>query len=375
MRRALLALVLGAAAHSAAAQERCPPADATRVLEGRLQAVVDSTLAARPTLNAISVHVEAPRRCLRWSGVAGVADKATGARLRPDQPVRIASNTKTYVAAAILRLVEEGRVDIDGAIATYLPAAYLDALRAGGYDPAAITVRHLLHHTSGLFDYAMEPSFVSTALADMSRRWSRMDQVRWAMELGRPYSAPGSVYHYSDTGYILLGEILEQVTGQGLAPALRQLLGFDRLKLSGTWLESLEPPPEGVADRAHQYLDSLDTYPADPSLDLYGGGGLVATPKDLATFTRALLTGKVYHDPRTLGVMLARPGIPTQRDYRMGIYTMVLAGDEGFGHSGFWNTYAFHFPVSDVTLASSISLQGAGQASRALLEALYRAVR
>lgn len=356
-------------------QERCPPEEARRGLESRLQAIVDSTLRARPELNAISVHIEAPKRCLSWNGVAGVSDKATGAKLRPEQPVRMASNTKTYVAAAILRLVEDGKVRIDAPITAYLPAEYADALRSGGYDPAAITVRHLLHHTSGIFDYAMEESFGNTVFNDMSRRWTRMDQVRWAMEKGRPYGAPGTVYHYSDTGYILLGEILERVTGQGLAQALRQLLGFDRLKLTSTWLETLEPAPAGVADRAHQYMGDLDIYAGDPSFDLYGGGGLVATPKDMAAFTRALLTGKVYRDPKTLDLMLSNPGITTERDYRMGIYAMTLAGDTGFGHTGFWNTFSFHIPATDVTMASSISLQGAGNASRQMLEALYRAVR
>lgn len=375
MRGALLALLLGAAGFPAAAQERCPPAEANRALEARLQTIVDSALAARPMMNAISVHVEAPKRCLSWSGAAGVADKATGTKLRPEQPVRIASNTKTYVAAAILRLVEDGRVKIDAPITTYLPREYLDALQGGGYDPSAITVRHLLHHTSGIFDYAMDESFSAAVFGEPGRRWSRMDQVRWAMERGKPYGAPGSVYNYSDTGYIMLGEILERVTGQGLAEALRQLLGFERLKLTSTWLETLEPAPAGVADRAHQYMDSLDTYAADPSFDLYGGGGLVATPKDMATFTRALLTGKVYREPKTLDLMLSHPGIITQRDYRMGIYAMVLAGDQGFGHSGFWSTYAFHVPASDVTIASSISQQGMGNASRQLLEALYRVVR
>jgi D-alanyl-D-alanine carboxypeptidase len=376
MRGALLAvLLLGAAASRAVGQGRCPSAEASRALEVRLQAIMDSTLAARPALNAISVHIEAPGRCLSWSGAAGVADKATGAKLRPEQPVRIASNTKTYVAAAILRLVEDGKVGIDAPISTYLPGEYLDALRSGGYDPAAITMRHLLHHTSGIFDYAMDEAFSAAVFGDPSRRWSRMDQVRWAMERGKPYGAPGTVYHYSDTGYLLLGEILERVTGQGLAPALRQLLGFDRLRLSSTWLETLEPAPAGVADRAHQYMDSLDTYPLDPSFDLYGGGGLVATPKDMATFTRALLTGKVYRDPKTLDLMLSNPGITTQRDYRMGIYAMGLAGDQGYGHSGFWNTFSFHVPGSDVTIASSISQQGLGNASRQLLEAVYRAVR
>ena len=73
------------------------------------------------------------------------------------------------------------------------------------------------------------------------------------MTHGKPYAAPGTEFHYSDTGYVLLGEILERRTGQGLAAAYRSLLSFKRLRLADTYLESLEARPRTARPRAHQY--------------------------------------------------------------------------------------------------------------------------
>jgi D-alanyl-D-alanine carboxypeptidase len=195
------------------------------------------------------------------------------------------------------------------------------------------------------------------------------------MTRGSPYGQPGQVYHYADTGYILLGEIVEQLTGQGLGPALRNLIGYQRLGLTSTWLETLEPAPKGVADLAHQYMGAADTYGMDPSVDLYGGGGLVATPKDMVTFLRGLFTGRVYKKPATLQAMLTTPYQHAARDYRLGIYPMVVDGERGWGHTGFWNTFAFYWPDRDIGVAVAITQQGQGNASRTLLTSLYRLVR
>src|SRR5438445_8444189 len=131
-----------------------------------------------------------------------------------------------------------------------------------------------------------------------------MEQVQFAMDHGAPYGQPGEVYHYSDTGYILLGEIVERVSGLSLAQALRSLLRYQRLGLRHTWLETLEPTPPGTADRAHQFMGEVDTYGFDPSLDLWGGGGLAATAGEMARFTRGLFVGGVYDRRTTLDTML-----------------------------------------------------------------------
>ena len=138
-------------------------------LETALQAVLDSVVDAGST-PGIMMRIDAPSMDFSWSGVAGVANRETGAPLMRTNPVRIASNTKTYVAAAILRLWEEGRLGLDDPLSMHLPAEYAEVLAGDGYDLEAITIRHLLTHTSGLYDYADRDLFVEAVLADPTHR-------------------------------------------------------------------------------------------------------------------------------------------------------------------------------------------------------------
>jgi D-alanyl-D-alanine carboxypeptidase len=377
MRKAsVLGVVLCVLATPAGAQTTsCAPADVA-ALRASFQALIDSVVKARPDIAGVSVHVEAPKRCLSWSGAAGVSDRATGAPLRPEQPHRMASNTKTYVAAAVLRLHEEGKVALDAPIARLLSQESIAELRRDGYDADAITVRHLLTHTSGLFDYAMTPAFQEAVFGSPTKRWTREEQLTFAVDKGQPYGAPGAVFHYSDTGYILLGEIIERLSGKPLAEALRTLLHYERNGWKTTWLETLEKAPVGAPDRAHQYIGTTDTYSFDPSFDLYGGGGLAANMRDMAAFTRALFEGKVYRKKETLDLMLAQPPVPTERNYRAGIYSRVIGGVTAYGHTGFWNTMSFHFPDLDLTFASSITQQEkAGDAAGALVTGIVQRVK
>ena len=261
-------------------------------VSARLAAATDAFAAAHPTYPGVALAVVSPR--VHWTGSAGHAALGARAALDPEAGFRIASVTKTFTAAAILRLAEQGRLGLDDPIADHLAPATLELLRRGGYDPDAIHVRHLLMHTSGLYDYASDPKFVEYVLTHGRHHWTRNEQVRFAMTHGKPYGAPGREFHYADTGYVLLGEIIERTTGRPLASAFRRLLGFDKLGLSHTYLESLEPRPPAAHARAHQYYQRIDATAFDPSFDLYGGGGLVSTVDDLARFYRALLDGDVF---------------------------------------------------------------------------------
>lgn len=269
----------------------------------------------------------------------------------------MASNTKTYVAAGVLRLYEDAKLRIDAPIASLLSKESIETLRRGGYDPDVITVRHLLTHTSGIFDYAMSTPYQEAVFGSPTRRWTREEQLRFAVDKGQPYGAPGTVFKYSDTGYILLGEIIERVSGKPLAEALRTLLNYKGNGWNETWLETLEPEPAGVRPRAHQYFGTVDTYAWDPSFDLYGGGGLTATMRDMAGFTRGLFEGKVYRKKETLELMLSEPPVPTERSYRYGIYSRLIGGERAIGHTGFWNTFSFHFPELNATIAGSLTQQ------------------
>jgi D-alanyl-D-alanine carboxypeptidase len=338
---------------------RVGPADSAGQLGSSLQALLDSTFAANTTkVPGLILRVEAPSLGLAWSGAVGSFDKATGEKLRAEHTVRMASNTKTYIATAILRLVEQGRIGLDSAAARYSTTASVAALRRGGYDPATITIRHLLNHTSGLFDYAMAEAYFNAVSRDFSHRWTRQEQLGYAVDSGKPVGKPAEVYHYSDTGYILLGEIIETVSGKPMGTAVRELIGFDRLGITSTYFESLDSVPPGTPARAHQYLDTADTYHLDPSHDLYGGGGLVSNVENMARFYRALVRGEIFEKKETLDAMLLmtpqsekdRPG-----GYGMGIGRSKMGELTCYGHSGYWGTAVRHCPEADLTVAVAMN--------------------
>ena len=304
-----------------------------------------------------TVFIIAPQANISGAVAVGLADPATGRQLTGREPSRMASMTKTYTAAAILRLMEMGKLDLSGTISQYLTQESLQLLHSGGYPSDEITIRQLLQHTSGLPDFA-DDAFKQRLMEDPEHQWTRLEQLQWAMDHCKPIGAPGEVFSYSDTGYILLGEIIEQVSGLEQAPAYRTLLSFDRLGLRHTWFETLEPAPTDLPARAHQFIGEMDATELHPSFDLFGGGGLLSTVRDEATFLRALMTGDVFDRADTLPTMLSIPTTNLQpangvgAGYAMGIYSVVVDGQTCWGHTGFWGTGFFHCQSEDVTVAT-----------------------
>jgi D-alanyl-D-alanine carboxypeptidase len=165
----------------------------------------------------------------------------TNTSLEAGMGFRIASITKTVVA--VLRLVEDGRLEIDGAAVLHLPDAVRSLVRAGYPAADGITIRHLLQRTSGVHDFGTDDAhFGAQVVADPHKRWTALDQLDVAFRHS-PYCEPGAEFHYSDTGYVLLGMVLEQVTGVPIETAVRSLAGAAQLGLSATWWEGKEPVP------------------------------------------------------------------------------------------------------------------------------------
>lgn len=330
-------------------------------LDQQLQSILDVEVQNNGAVRSAALHVDAPALGLSWEGAAGMADPENGIHMIPETPSRIASNTKTFIAAAVLRLSEEGRLDIDDPIADHLPEEYVAMLDSDGYDTEVMTIRHLLTHTSGLFDPTAKDRYTEMIIADPMHRWTRSEQLQIAMDWGDPFGGPGEYYYYCDPGYGLLGTVIEQASGHPMAVAVRQLLDYDSLGLTSTWWESLEPRPTGVPDRAHQFYGDIDTADFDPSYDLYGGGGLVSTVGDLARFYRALFTGGVYADRSTTATMLTTvDGAEALPDagpagYRMGIWVVEVEGFTTYRHTGFFGTLATYVPELDlvVTVATN----------------------
>ncbi len=244
-----------------------------------------------------------------FSGSAGRFEFG-GAPLKETDLFRAASITKTFTSAAMMVLVEDGKVDLDMSIESYLNSATIGVLEAGGYAPDVITVRQLLGHTAGIYDYTDADAYYAAIRQNPSRVWTRAEQVAVAMDEGEPLNDPGAEFHYGDTHYVLAGEILEEVTGLGLAEALRSLLRYEALGLTDTWLETLESPPAGAEARiSHPYIGAEDTRAWHASWDLYGGGGLVTSTADMVRFFSALFGGRVFAKPETLEAWLEVPPV------------------------------------------------------------------
>jgi len=354
----LLGLTLLLTALPAAAQTR----------EARLQEILDAFQAVNVAAPGVVVYAYSPQLDLDWTGTTGLSNR-NGAPLTGDATFRIASNTKTYVAAAVLRLMEEGKLSLDDSLADHLPPAWADLLRADGYRIGDMTLRMVLSHTSGLWEHPADPRYGEAIEANPQRVWTPDEVVRLTVEWGDPVGPPGAQWSYSDTGYILLGRIIEDLTGQPLGVAVRRLVNYDKLGLKATWWEISETAPAATGDRAHQYYGDSDTHDWNPSLDLYGGGGIICDAKDLGLFTRKLMKGRVFAKPATLGLMIGE-GAP---NYRLGLMNVELGPYLGWGHTGFWNTFSFYVPSLDLTLSGCVlnHFAGRGQALAAqMVEAL-----
>ena len=283
--------------------------------------------------------------------MAGMADATAGRPMSVDTPLRVASNTKTFVAATVLRLWERGLVDLDGPIAPLVDPLFNELLAAAGYRTDKITVRQLLDHSGGLVDHTDHPEFFATVVREPTRFWTREDQVRLGAAFSPPLGEPGARFSYSDTGYILLGDIVERISGTTLAATVRREMAFDRLGLATTWWEIAEPQPRQAEPRARQFFGDVDATEISASMDLYGGGGLVMSARDLATFFAALFEGRVFDSPDTLREMLSIGAHDGADSYRLGIAASNVAGTECYSHLGFWGTAAYYSPASGIAVA------------------------
>jgi D-alanyl-D-alanine carboxypeptidase len=300
-------------------------ADASGALPRReLQGLLDElTAAGMPGAIGLARH---DRRT--WQGASGLGTLDPARPMRPTDRFTIGSVTKTFVATVILQLVGEGRLALDDSVDRRLPGLVPNG--------ANITVRQLLNHTSGLFNYTEDPRIFAPYLSgDFSYVWRPRQLVAIAIE-HQPLFPPGARYSYSNTGYILLGLIVQNVTGTGLRQQLQARI-FRPLNLDGTTFPQTETAIRGP--HAHAYL--MGAGPDGGLLDVTGlsrtwawaAGGMISTAEDLARFHRALLHGRLLR-PSLLRQMLTT--VPTDGGlrYGLGIATLDLPCGSVIGHDG-----------------------------------------
>jgi D-alanyl-D-alanine carboxypeptidase len=258
-----------------------------------------------------------------WEGSDGLADVGTGRKMDVSQPFLIASLTKPMVAAVVLQIHEEGLIHVDSLLVDYVDDEVVDLLPHIG----EVTVRQLLNHTSGIFDYLEGGELHLAALATPEQRYSFQDRIGVAVEYGTPYFSPGEGYAYSNTNYVLLGLLVESVSGRSLKQELETRI-FDRLGMTATVYAPSDMPSDMVhgyyiEDDITQFIFNFDWNSPD--------GGVVSTMSDLETFFFALLKGQFFEQEATLQAMLDM----STNSYGLGM-ELFAEGENGriYGHTG-----------------------------------------
>ncbi|WP_432886517.1 serine hydrolase domain-containing protein [Kribbella sp. CA-245084] len=269
-------LVQGVVALVTAAMTAVVPASPSR--GGDLQKSLDGVA-------AVGAMAEVRNGAQVWRGSSGVAELGTSRKVPVDGRFRAGSITKTLVATVVLQLVAEGKIRLDDSVERWLPGVVPNGEN--------ITVRQLLNHTSGLYDYKntlpMPPSEDFYALR--YRTWTATEQIERALANPPVFDKPGSQYDYSNTNYLLVGEIIKKVTGRTYSDEIERRI-IRPLGLHGTTMPRTStripgPHPHGYVPKDGGQLDWTEMNPT-----LFGAGGdIISTTHDLNRFFAALLGG------------------------------------------------------------------------------------
>ncbi len=271
-----------------------------------------------------------------WVGSSGLAVVVSDRPVTPRTAFAAGSISKTFTAALVMALAEEGRLKLDSPVKTYLPKLVINR---------AITVRELLDHTSGLNDFFSHPAIDPALMAHRDRVWTAADSLRY---VGKPYFKPGTGWRYSNTNYLVLGMLAEAVGGAPLADQLRQRF-FDPIGLDHTFYQAVERPRGPVAHgyrfsgadprlKGVDVSDGTAVVPFTSVVTATGGAGSIATTaSDLTTWARALYGGGVLR-PETVASMVDDATVTTALKssvpYGLGVQVVTIDGRPTLGHSG-----------------------------------------
>ncbi len=260
---------------------------------------------------------------------AGYADLRTRTPMAATDGFRIASVTKTFVATAVLQLEAEHRLDIDDRVERWLPGIVPNG--------RAITIRELLNHTSGLFDYGEDDAHTQAVIADPGRRWSPHELLSVAFA-HPPLFRPSTSWFYSNTNYVVLGLVVEAVTGRPLGQELQARI-VDRLRLHATsfdidaaihdpFAHGYVGPHPGLPIAAGTLLDI--TALLSPSFG-WGAGNMSSNAADVTRFFVALLRGQLL--PRAQLAEM-KTGSPANGNYGLGLKKTYTSCGVAYGHEG-----------------------------------------
>jgi len=307
-------------------------------LSAQVDAAVTSALAQTSASGAM-VGIQTPEG--RLVRAYGVADPATGRPMTPDEHQRIGSVTKTFTGTLVDQLAQQGRLSLDDTIDRYV---------SGVPNGSQITLRMLITMTSGLASYTLSEDVVSQWFADPAASWTPEQLLQDAFALP-PLFPPGQRFDYSNTNFVLLGVVIEKVTGKPYATVLQEQI-LQPLGLSQTSMQAGTEFPEphavgtslqGVPEGSHTPLNATDWNASFT----WAAGGMVSTVPDLLVYGRALASGQGLLDPQTQLQRLE--AFPSPAGYGQGLGCI----DGWIGHTGElpgYTTTLFYDTTSDTTV-------------------------
>lgn len=330
-----------------------------------LDTLLSSELSQSIPVHSAIAMVKDPERHYTWTGSAGLADPDANEAMTDEHRFRIASVTKPMTAVLILRLMEEGLLELDSSVWYYLGDESnidFDSLHTIGDNSygRAITLRQLLSHTGGLPDYVFDgpinllglTEFMTYALTHPDKQWIPYEMVQWSYRHLPAAGVPGAGYHYSDTGFVLLGMVAESITGQSLSELYREYI-FDPLDMEHTYLEFHETATPG-GPLSHPFFSTIDVYDYNTSFD-WAGGGVVCSVEDLTKFIRALGENEIFQSSSTRAIMF--DWIPAEADvlYGLGIEKRVTEYGEFIGHPGVYGSFAYFWVDRNISVAGTLN--------------------
>lgn len=316
-----------------------------KILNSKLQKALDKAVKKMKVPGAV-MYISGPQET--WIGASGFSNLKSKTSMKPNDRFGLASSSKTFVAVAVLQLVEQGQLDLDKAISNYLPQKVSKNIPYSN----EITVRQLLNHTSGVVEYYDDKFHKLTYNRSRSQLWTATEAIELIYNR-QPKAKPGKEYEYCDSNYILLEIIVEQITGKPLAEVIRKQI-LNPLGLKNTFTELREP---NFKSNVTGYSDGSKDGILYSHKDLnegngLGDGGLIASASDTAKFLNALLAQKTLLSPEMVEEMLNSTSAEKDNGYGLGIAHFPTPFGKGIGHSG-W-AYGFvslmlYFPDEDIT--------------------------
>lgn len=344
----LLAVALLTALATAGLRPAEPRRGDAQAAGSALQAALESWT-HDPTHYGVSASVVFPDGA-RWSGAAG---RAGPEWLRPDHLMQIASITKTMTAAVVLQLVDEGVLRLDDTAERWLdPHPHVSP---------AITMQQFLNHTAGIANYTGTEGLAAAIAADPTHVFSPGELLGF---VGPALFAPGEATSYTNTSFLLLGQIAERATERPIVELYRARL-WAPLGLDAVFLPGLEEPPGPVAFALDRGV-VVDPLEQQAVLSVgHSAFGLMATAETVAAWGHALFTGTVISEEMQLAMRTLVPAagnIPGETGAGLGIRGYEYHGRVQFGHSGgarFGSSLLLHDPATLTTVAVIMN-QGVG---------------